>query len=97
MISVVSPREAAAGAAKLPAVVEDLVPESLGERVAPLLPARPPRRYRFPGRRPVEDRVALAGIVFVLKTGITAARPTGRKPRRVVPSLATSVSEAHAA
>jgi transposase len=48
-------------------VVEDLVPDSLWERVAPLLPARPPRRYRFPGRRLVEDRVALAGIVFVLK------------------------------
>lgn len=41
------------------------------ERVAPLLPARPPRRRRFPGRLPVDDRVALAGIVFVLKTGIT--------------------------
>jgi transposase len=52
-------------------VVEDLVPDSLWERVAPLLPAHPPRRYRFPGRRRVEDRVALAGIVFVLKTGIT--------------------------
>jgi transposase len=52
-------------------VVEDLVPDSLWERVAPLLPARPPRRYRFPGRKPVADRVALAGIVFVLKTGIT--------------------------
>jgi transposase len=33
--------------------------------------ARPPRRRRFPGRRPVDDRVALAGIVFVLKAGIT--------------------------
>jgi transposase len=52
-------------------VVEDLVPDSLWERVAPLLPARPPRRHRFPGCEPVEDRVALAGIVFVLKTGIT--------------------------
>jgi transposase len=51
-------------------VVEDLVPDSLWERVAPVLPARPPRRRRFPGRLPVEDRVALAGIVFVLKTGI---------------------------
>jgi transposase len=51
-------------------VVEDLVPDSLWERVAPRLPARPPRRHRFPGRRPVDDRAALAGIVFVLKTGI---------------------------
>jgi transposase len=52
-------------------VVSDLVPDSLWERVAPLLPPHPPRRHRFPGRKPVEDRVALAGIVFVLKTGIT--------------------------
>jgi transposase len=52
-------------------VVDDLVPDSLWERVAPLLPARPPRRRRFPGRLPVDDRFALAGIVFVLKTGIT--------------------------
>src|SRR5688500_15740207 len=29
-----------------------------------------PRRHRYPGRRPVGDRAALAGIMFVLKTGI---------------------------
>ncbi len=52
-------------------MIEDLVSDSLWERVATLLPARPPRRRRFPGRKPVDDRVALAGIVFVLKTGIT--------------------------
>lgn len=52
-------------------MVEDLVPDSLWERVAPLLPARAPRRRRFPGRLPVDDRVALAGIVYVLRTGIT--------------------------
>lgn len=51
-------------------VVADLVPDSLWERVEPLLPARPPRRFRFPGRRPVDDRVVLVGIVYVLKTGI---------------------------
>jgi transposase len=52
-------------------VIEELVPDSLWERIAPLLPSRPPRRHRFPGRKPVEDRMALAGIVFVLRTGIT--------------------------
>ena len=57
--------------ARPPVVVEDLVPDSLWERVAPLLPNRPPRRQRFPGHKPVDDRVALAGIVFVVKTGIT--------------------------
>lgn len=48
----------------------DLVPESLWVRIEPLLPQRPPRRLRYPGRRPADDRAALAGIVFVLKTGI---------------------------
>jgi transposase len=52
-------------------VVEDLVPDSLWERIEPLLPTRPPRRRRYPGRLPVDDRAALAGIVYVLKTGIT--------------------------
>jgi transposase len=52
-------------------VIEELVPEDLWRRVRPLLPTRPPRRRRYPGRLPVDDRAALAGIVFVLKTGIT--------------------------
>ncbi len=52
-------------------MVEELVPDDLWRRVEPLLPARAPRRYRHPGRLPVDDRAALAGIVFVLKTGIT--------------------------
>jgi len=51
-------------------VIENLVPDGLWERIAPLLPPPKPRRYRYPGRRPADDRAALAGIVFVLKTGI---------------------------
>jgi transposase len=35
-----------------------------------LLPPFKPRRYRYLGRRPIDDRAALAGIVLVLKTGI---------------------------
>ena len=54
----------------LAGVIEDLVPDALWERVAPLLPAPPERRYRYPGRRRADDRAALAGVVFVLKTGI---------------------------
>jgi transposase len=42
----------------------------LWQRVEPLLPPPKPRRHRHPGRRPVDDRAALAGIMFVLKTGI---------------------------
>ena len=52
-------------------MIEELVPDGLWERIAPLLPPPKPRRYRYPGRRPIDDRAALAGIVFVLKTGIT--------------------------
>ncbi len=51
-------------------VIEGLVPDGLWERIAPLLPPPKPRRHRHPGRRPIDDRAALAGIVFVLKTGI---------------------------
>ena len=51
-------------------MVEELVPDGLWERIAPLLPPPRPRRHRYPGRRPADDRAALAGIVFVLKTGI---------------------------
>ena len=52
-------------------MIEELVPDGLWETIEPLLPPPRPRRHRYPGRRPVDDRAALAGIVFVLKTGIT--------------------------
>ncbi|WP_405969099.1 IS5 family transposase [Streptomyces sp. NBC_00988] len=48
----------------------DLVPDDLWERIVPLLPPRRSRRYRNPGRLPVPDRVALAGIVYVLRKGV---------------------------
>jgi transposase len=35
-----------------------------------LLPPPKPRRKKYPGRRPVSDRAALNGILFVFKTGI---------------------------
>ncbi|MFE5714453.1 IS5 family transposase [Streptomyces sp. NPDC056501] len=49
---------------------DDLVPDGLWHRVAPLLP---PRRRRYPGRLPADDRAALRGIVYVLRTGKTWA------------------------
>ncbi|WP_425087485.1 transposase [Streptomyces cyanogenus] len=48
----------------------DLVPDDLWERVAPLLPPAPERRRRYPGRLRVSDRVALAGVMYVLGTGV---------------------------
>ncbi|POG45257.1 IS5 family transposase [Streptomyces sp. ZL-24] len=49
---------------------DDLVPSDLWERVAPLLPPAPERRRRHPGRLRVPDRTALAGILYVLRTGV---------------------------
>ncbi|WP_346088374.1 IS5 family transposase [Streptomyces erythrogriseus] len=48
----------------------DLVPDDLWERVAPLLPPAPERRRRHPGRLRVPDRIALAGVLYVLRTGV---------------------------
>jgi transposase len=50
-------------------MAKPLVSDGLWERIEPLLP-RIERRYRYPGRKRVPDRQALAGILFVLKTGI---------------------------
>ncbi|WP_438817677.1 IS5 family transposase [Streptomyces finlayi] len=44
---------------------------NLWERVAPLLPPCPARRYRYPGRLPADDRAALRGIVYVLSKGVS--------------------------
>jgi transposase len=45
------------------------VPDGLWERIEPLLPKKP-RRFRYPGRKPFDDRFALQGVLFVLHTGI---------------------------
>jgi transposase len=45
------------------------VSDELWERIEPLLPVRP-RRFRYPSRRPLDDRRVLSGILFVLHTGI---------------------------
>jgi transposase len=51
-------------------MAKPLVPDDLWALIEPVLPPHKPRRFRFPGRKPVDDRVALTGILFVLKTGI---------------------------
>jgi len=50
--------------------MKTLVTDALWERLEPLLPPPPKRRVRFPGRKPLEQRQVLTGILFVLKTGI---------------------------
>ncbi len=51
-------------------MAKPLVSDALRERIEPLLPRPKPRRFRFPGRKPLEPRKILTGIIFVLKTGI---------------------------
>ena len=45
------------------------VSDRVWARIEPLLPSRP-RRFRYPGRKPLDDRLVLQGIPFVLHTGI---------------------------
>ncbi|WP_228994604.1 helix-turn-helix domain-containing protein [Streptomyces sp. DH8] len=47
-----------------------LVPHELWDRMIPLLPPRQERRHRYPGRLPVSDRVAWAGLVYVLRRDV---------------------------
>jgi transposase len=51
-------------------MAKPLVSDALWQRIEPLLPAPKPRRFRYPGRKPLDRRKVLTGIIFVLKTGI---------------------------
>ena len=46
-----------------------LLDDELWRLIEPLLPVRK-RRFRHPGRKRLDDRLTLAGILFVLRTGI---------------------------
>jgi transposase len=47
-----------------------LLSDELWELVEPLIP-KVKRRIRYPGRRRIDDRRVLTGILFVLQTGIS--------------------------
>ena len=47
-----------------------LVDDALWAQIAPLLPPRRPRQRQYAGRKPIPDRAALTGILFVLRSGI---------------------------
>lgn len=52
-------------------MVRSLVSENLWQRVQPLLTRRLPNRHvQHAGRKPTPERKVLAGILFVLKTGV---------------------------
>src|SRR6266545_7707583 len=46
-----------------------LVSDEVWELIEPLIP-KVQRRYRYPGRKRLDDRKVLSGILFVLRTGI---------------------------
>ena len=50
-------------------MAQPLVSDELWAIVEPLIP-KVQRRYRSPGRKRIDDRKMLAGILFVLKTGV---------------------------
>jgi transposase len=50
-------------------MAKPIVDDGLWGRIEPLLLPKP-RRARFPGRKPLDNRKALTGILFVLKTGV---------------------------
>lgn len=51
-------------------MAKELLEDGLWERIAPRLPPPKPRRRRHPGRKPLENRSVLTGILFVLRSGI---------------------------
>jgi transposase len=50
--------------------MKPLLSDELWTLIQPLLPPPKPRRRKHPGRKPLEDRCALTGILYVLRTGI---------------------------
>lgn len=51
-------------------MAKPLLSNDLWEAISALLPPPKPRRFNFPGRKPVDNRRVLTGILFVLKSGI---------------------------
>lgn len=47
-----------------------LVDDALWSAIEPLIPPPKQRRKRYPGRKPLDDRQMLTGILFVLLSGI---------------------------
>jgi transposase len=62
------PRALALGAAFR--ISKPLIDDELWAVIEPVLPGPKPRRFRVPGRKPIDNRRALTGILFVSKTGI---------------------------
>ena len=57
-----------------------LLPDELWAKIEPLLPRPKRRRFRHPGRKPLDRRKVLTGILFVLRTGIPWRWLPARRP-----------------
>jgi transposase len=53
--------------------------DALWSMIQPLIPPAKARRTRYPGRKPLGDRAVMAGILYVLETGI----PWGQLPQEM--------------
>jgi transposase len=51
-------------------MAKPLLDDALWQVIEPLLPKPKRRRKRHPGRKPLDDRTVVRGLLFVLKTGI---------------------------
>jgi transposase len=51
-------------------MAKELISDELWAEIEPLLPKPKRRRFRYPGRKPLDRRKVLTGIVFVLRSGI---------------------------
>jgi len=47
-----------------------ILDDGLWTLIEPILPKPKKRRFRYPGRKRIDDRKTLTGILFVLRTGI---------------------------
>lgn len=56
-----------------------MLDDTLWSMIQPLLPPAKPRRTRYPGRKPLDDRSVMAGILFVFESGI----PWGQLPQEL--------------
>ena len=51
-------------------MAKPILDDDLWKLIEPMLPPPKPRRFRYPGRKPINNRQALTGIICVLRTGI---------------------------
>ena len=51
-------------------MAKPILDDDLWALIEPMLPPPKQRRARYPGRKPLDDRAVLTGILFVLQSGI---------------------------